>query len=512
MRRFAAAAGVSICLAAATAGLVGCGEGGDESAGKQPLLCYVGGTMRPVMEKLVKDYEQQTGVKVQIDSAGSGELLDRIAAQKRGDLYVCHDPFQERLRRGGLSVRGWTLAVVTPTIVVQKGNRKKIRSVKDLAATGLKLAMTHPTHSTTGWIVPRVFDKAGLRKQIEANIVKRTRGGGSAANLVAMDDVDAAIVWDAVAHLRRDKLDAVPIEPQYRPIPGIDVVTSPTARSYDIGRIKVTMDVLTCSKQPEAATKFAEFVVSKQNVFAEEFGFTPAPAGAAGQFLYIHCGAGIRYAMEDAAAAFERKTGAKLTVGYAGGGTLITTIKLKEQGDLYMPGDVFYVEQLEKEGAVVSKKLITYFVPVIIVPKGNPKKVKTLADLVRPGMRLGVGNPKACQIGRMTRRIFARNQIDLAAVRERTIFSSVTVNELGVKVRTDAIDAAIVWDAVAANFARDVEVVKIPLQQNLISRVAIGILKFSRDRPLAERFVSFLAGEEGKAIFAGHGYTVEEPK
>ena len=504
-------AAVSLCLA--VAGLVGCGGETDSTPGaKQPLLCCVGGTMRPVMEKLAKQYEQQTGVKVQIDSAGSGELLIRIMTQKRGDLYVCHDPFQQRLGRRGLSVRGWTLAMVTPTIVVAKGNPKGIRSVKDLAGTGLKLAMTHPTHSTTGWIVASVFEKAGLRKQIEANIVKRTRGGGSAANLVAMGDVDAAIVWDAVAYLRRDKLDAVPIEPQYRLIPGIDAVTSPTGRSYDIGRIKVTMDVLTCSKQPEAATKFAEFVLQNRKVFAEEFGFTPAPEDATGQALYIHCGAGIRHAMEEAAGAFERKTGAKLTVSYQGSGTLITTIKLKEEGDLYMPGDVWYLQQLEKDGSVVSRKLVAYFVPVIIVPKGNPKKVETLADLVRPGMKLGTGNPRACQIGRMTQQIFEKNKIDPAAVSDRTVFSSVTVNELGVKVQTASIDAAIVWDAVAADFAKDVEVVRIPMEQNLISRVAIGILKFSRNRPLAERFVDFLAGEEGKAIFARHDYTVEEPK
>jgi len=499
---------VTICLAA----ISGCGDGSDESSGKQPLICYVGGTMRPVMEKLAKDFEQQTGRKVQIDSAGSGELLIRIMTQQRGDLYVCHDPYQEMLQRKGLSERGWTLALVTPTIVVQKGNPEKIRSVKDLARAGLKLAMTDPTHSTTGYILPRIFEKAGVRDAIKANIVKRMRGGGSAANLVAMGDVHAAIVWDAVAYLRRDKLDAVPIEPACRPVSGVDAVTSSTGRSYDIGRIKVTMDVLKCSRQVKAAWAFANFVSDHRKVFAEQFGFTSAGPAVAGGKLYIHCGAGIRPAMEDAAAAFEKKTGAKLTVSYQGSGTLITTIKLKQQGDLYMPGDVWYLQQLEKDGSVVSRKLITYFVPVIIVPKGNPKKVKSLADLVRPGMKLGVGNPKACQIGRMTHQIFAKNKIDPAAVRERTTFSSVTVNELGLKVQTDSIDAAIVWDAVAANFAKDVQVVKIPREQNLISRVAIGLLKFSQNRPLAERFTSFLAAPEGQAIFASHGYTIEEPK
>ena len=133
-------------------------------------------------------------------------------------------------------------------------------------------------------------------------------------------------------------------------------------------------------------------------------------------------------------------------------------------------------------------------------------------EFPQPGIKLGRGNPRACQIGRLTEQIFAKNQIDLAKVEERTTYSSVTVNELGVKVQTRSVDAAIVWDAVAADFARDVDIVPIPREQNLISRVAIGLLKFSKNKPLARQFMDFLAGVEGKAIFAKHRYTVEEPK
>jgi len=499
----------------------GCGKGDTEGQGGAstqpasggPLLCSVGGTMRPAMEKLAADYEKATGQKVEIDYAGSGELLTRIVAQKRGDLYVCHDPFQDRLAMRAMSAEGWTLAVVTPMIAVPKGNPKKILSVKDLARPGLKLAMTHPTHSTTGWIIPRIFEKAGLKTEIEANIVTRTRGGGESANRVALGNEDAAIVWDAVIRSpsRRDKLDAVAIDPPCRLIPGIDTVTSPTKRTYDIATIKVTMDLLTCSKQPEAARKFAEYARKHRDVFVKDFGFSPAPPEPAGGTLQVHCGAGIRLAMEDAVATFQKATGAKVEVSYQGSGTLITTIRLKRQGDLYMPGDVWYLDQLAKDGSVPERKMVAWFVPVILTPKGNPKGIRTLADLVRPGVKLGVGNPKACQIGRLTEQIFAKNHIDPNQVARNTTFSSVTVNELGVKAQTGSIDAAIIWDAVAASFARDVEIIPIPLEQNLISKVAIGLLTYSKNRPLARRFMDFLAGPEGKAIFAKHQYTVEEP-
>ena len=92
------------------------------------------------------------------------------------------------------------------------------------------------------------------------------------------------------------------------------------------------------------------------------------------------------------------------------------------------------------------------------------------------------------------------------------MFSSVTVNELGVQVQTKAADAAIVWDAIAANFDKDVDAVAIPLDKNVISDVAIGVLKTSKAPAAAEKFVDFLVSDEGRAIFRKHHYTVEPPK
>ena len=98
------------------------------------------------------------------------------------------------------------------------------------------------------------------------------------ANAVAMGNLDAAIVWNAVAHLR-DKLEAIPIDRQYQPAPGVHAVTSATYGRIDMSRINVFIATLTCSKRPEAARAFAEFVSSKRGleVFAE-LGFSPAAA------------------------------------------------------------------------------------------------------------------------------------------------------------------------------------------------------------------------------------------
>ncbi|MBL8027512.1 MAG: substrate-binding domain-containing protein, partial [Fibrobacteres bacterium] len=91
---------------------------------EEPILCYVGGTMRPAMEELVKTYEAKTGKKVLVDYSGSGELIVKIKQTKKGDLFVAHDPFHAQVMKEGLGVKGWMIASVVPVIVVQKGNPK----------------------------------------------------------------------------------------------------------------------------------------------------------------------------------------------------------------------------------------------------------------------------------------------------------------------------------------------------------------------------------------------------
>jgi len=499
--------------------LSGCGKG---NTGKAPLLCYVGGTMRPAMEELVRVHEKETGQEIDIDYGDSGANLIKVETSGRGDLYVGHDPFLGSLMNKGLGEKAWTVAALTPVIVVPKGNPKGIQGVKDLARDGLKIGLTDPDYSTLGHICPVMFDRTGLRKEIESNVATRMRMGGQVANAVGVGTLDAAIVWNAVAYLRSDKLDTIPISAQYQPDPEVDAVTSATFGRIDMSHVGVFIVTLKCSKQREAARAFAEFVASSRSreVF-EQYGFSPArtdhadrsrPSVEGGQTLQLYCGAGLRPAVAEVVEAFGAETGVKVETDYAGSGMLISRAKVSREGDMLMPGDIWYLEQIEKEELVESETMVSYFVPVIIVRKGNPKAIHKLEDLTRPGVTLALGNPEACQIGRLCESIFVKNDIDRNAVQANLVFSGVTVNELGLQIKLERADAAIVWDAIAAYYADSADVVTIPAERNEISRVAIGVLKSSRNKEQAERFVSFLTGATGKAIFEKHHYQTSLPE
>jgi ABC-type molybdate transport system substrate-binding protein len=104
--------------------------------------------------------------------------------------------------------------------------------------------------------------------------------------------------------------------------------------------------------------------------------------------------------------------------------------------------------------------------------------------------------------------LFAKNGLSWEAARGEVKYWSPTVNELGDKVKLGALDAVIVWDAVAAYYADAADAIAIPPKQNVISTVAVGLLNSSRNLTLARDFVALLTSAEGKAIFRKHHYSV----
>jgi molybdate transport system substrate-binding protein len=237
----------------------------------------------------------------------------------------------------------------------------------------------------------------------------------------------------------------------------------------------------------------------------------PAPSGS-GKELLIFVGAGIRPPAAEIAESFGAERGVNVVPDYAGSELLLSKIRLAQRGDIYMPGDKHYVDQAAKAGMILTQKAVCYFVPTILVQKGNPKGITALGDLAKPGIKLGLGDENACAIGRKSKRIFEKNNIPWGDIQKNLKFQSMTVNELGMQIQAKSLDAVIVWDAVAVYYAKHGDQVPIAREKNVISTVNAGVLKFTKDRELAEEFVKFMCSDRGRQIFKKHGYRVDAPE
>ncbi len=228
--------------------------------------------------------------------------------------------------------------------------------------------------------------------------------------------------------------------------------------------------------------------------------------------LLLYCAAGIRPAVAQTVETFSREHGVKIVTNYAGSETLLSTIRLARSGDLYMPGDKHYVEQARQEGMILSQRSVCYWVPTILVQKGNPKNITGLEDLLQRGLKLGLGDANVCAIGRTTKELLAKNNIAWDEVEKNLKFQSLTVNELGMQIQAKSLDAVIVWDAMAQYYSDYGDQVPIAREKNVLSTVDVGVLKFTEHRKLAEKFVDFLVSEQSRDIFEKHNYRTAPPQ
>ena len=223
--------------------------------------------------------------------------------------------------------------------------------------------------------------------------------------------------------------------------------------------------------------------------------------------LLVFAGAGFRLPIEEAAREFSEKEGLAVETTFAGSGCLLAQAELAGIGDVFLPGEVHYLDHGRERGLVGGPVSIAYLRPVIAVRAGNPHGIENLADLGRPGVRVGLGDPESVAVGIAAARWIDATlaPADRAALRANVRTLALNVNELGSQLTLGALDAAVVWDATVPLFD---SLERVPGSESAPFRTLItgGVLSLSGQPEAAARFLRFLAGDRGAEIFRRHGY------
>ena len=86
------------------------------------------------------------------------------------------------------------------------------------------------------------------------------------------------------------------------------------------------------------------------------------------------------------------------------------------------------------------------------------------------------------------------------------------IPELANAVSMRTVDAGIVWDAVAAQHAKNADAVPIEPRYNEVAEVLVTTLSCSKQPDEARKLMEFIASEEAAAIFHKHGFKTERPE
>lgn len=227
--------------------------------------------------------------------------------------------------------------------------------------------------------------------------------------------------------------------------------------------------------------------------------------------LLIYTGAASKPPTEEAAKLYEQKTGAKVDLVIGGSGYMLSQMRLAKQGDIYFPGSSDYMEKAKREGDVFadSEKIIVYLVPSINVVKGNPLGIRTLQDLTKPGIRVAIANPEGVCVGAYAVEIIEKNftAAQKAAFQSNLVNYTESCEKTASAISLKMADAVIGWSVFEHWDPARIQTIKLPANQiPRIGYIPIAISKFTQNREAAQRFIDFIAGPEGRKIFARYKY------
>lgn len=210
--------------------------------------------------------------------------------------------------------------------------------------------------------------------------------------------------------------------------------------------------------------------------------------------LLVFCAAGIKPPVEAVAREYEQAFGVRVQLQYGGSGTLLSNLRVAGNGDLFLAADESYMRSAHKFGLLAENIPLARQRPVLAVAKGNPKNIRTLEDLRRADVRVAMANPDAASIGRTVRDLLQKAG-QWAELEKRVTVFKPTVNDVANDVKLGAVDAGIVWDATARQYA-ELEWVTLPELDAGVETVSVGVLKQSRQPAAALRFARYLGARD----------------
>ncbi len=201
-------------------------------AGADELFLYAGAGLRKPTDKIITQFEQQTGHKVIVDYGGSGKQMVKYRTVRRGDLFMPGSYFYiDKLKETGLVLSDSRVVLHTPVIAVNKKVEHAVKILEDMTAPGIKLAMGDPRAMALGRTSMEIIKNAGLEKQFLDNVVVYGATVNQLSLYVVQGAVDAAIVARANAFMHKDALDMFDIPATYYTPEIIGIAVLKTAKN-----------------------------------------------------------------------------------------------------------------------------------------------------------------------------------------------------------------------------------------------------------------------------------------
>ena len=228
------------------------------------------------------------------------------------------------------------------------------------------------------------------------------------------------------------------------------------------------------------------------------------------QDLIIYCGITMVKPIKEIAKILQKQNNVNILISQGGSKDLYDQLKASKVGDLYLPGSDSYVKKGLEDKIIEDKVEIGFNQAAIFVQKGNPKKVKGLDDLADEKLVVAICDPKSGSIGRMTKKILTKykNEDSFYEVYDAAAQIGTDSRNLNKALIDKNIDMSINWRASAfwPENSAHIDVIDIDEKYAPKKKLVLSLLKFSKNKELAKKFMDYTSSKKGQLIMKKYGF------
>jgi len=217
--------------------------------------------------------------------------------------------------------------------------------------------------------------------------------------------------------------------------------------------------------------------------------------------LTVFASESLTEAFTELGALYERSRGVRVQPVFGGDLELVERLRDRQQADVLVTADETAMqeaaEHVESRRTVIARNSMT-----IAVAPGNPRKVRGIADLARPGLRVVLGASMA-PAGRYARRILAREGLTVRAVSEEISSRAVLT-----RVRTGEADAGVVYITDMRSAGAAASSVPIPADQNVTAAYPAAAVRDGEHPEAARALIDWLTSEQARTVLHRHGFAL----
>ena len=466
------------------------------------LTVYCAAGVRSAVEEMAKKFEAEMGVSVKLEYANSGVLANRLKIDKESglasaDIYIPADyTYIKKAAADGLTRESLRVASWQVVLGVKPGADIDVENCSDVLKAKLSFVICEPL-AGVGKKTKKMLEQSGHWAAInEAKAASFPTVTEAAMAVKENPGTQAAFVWDSVARQH-----------------GLRVVELP---EFKASRADVSVAVTASTDRPTLALQFARFLAAPNKggkVFTRH-NYQPLAGDAWTKVpkLRVDCGGVNREAVEKTIREFEAREGCLITMVYAGCGTLVGKMQTGDKGlpDLFMTCDATYLDMAQsKMGNPFGPDLrISSTRIVMLVAKGNPKNLRTLADLAQRGLRVGVTEPKASTLGKLAEDLI-RDTGQWGAVVKNISVKADTAHTLIQSMEAGGkLDVVLVYEANIQHLKNKFD--SVPLKPaRAIAVQNIAARKETASPQLAQRLMRHVASDASRRRFEQLGFNWE---